>query len=302
MRYAHILLAIAGEVWAMEPDKLATVIEFLAVQASGVKFDAEEIEARISPQTAAAVARREGAIQILPIRGIIANRAPMVSASTGPGFNLDSFNAAFDQAADNSDVKTIVLDVDCPGGNVMGVDETARRIFDARGRKPIIAQVNALNASAAYWITSAADEIVATPSSQIGAIGVRMVYEDVAKKLEMEGVSPDIIFAGKYKGEGIVGPLGEDTRAHLQAKVDEYYGMFVERVAKGRGVAASAVRDGFGEGRTISAKRALEAGMIDRIATMQETLARFGVQPRQSAASGAGARQRRERALALATI
>ena len=285
MRYLHLLIAVAGEIWAMEPDKMAAAIELLGLQATGIKFDAEEIEARIAPQTLAAVARREGAVQVVPFTGIVAPRASLVGGiSSGPGFNLASFGTAFDAAVADDQIKAIVLDVDSPGGNVVGTEEMAARIMAARGAKPIIAQVSGMNASAAYWVTSAADEIVATPTSTIGAIGVRTAYDDIAKKLEAEGVTREIIAAGKYKGEGLLGPLSDDTRAHLQ----------------GRGVASSAVRDGFGEGRAVSSKTALGMGMIDRIGTMAETLNRLGVQ--QAPPSGAAARARRERALALATI
>jgi len=301
VRYLHLLIAVAGEIWAMEPDKMAAAIELLGLQATGIKFDAEEIEARIAPQTLAAVARREGAVQVVPFTGIVAPRASLVGGiSSGPGFNLASFGTAFDAAVADDQIKAIVLDVDSPGGNVVGTEEMAARIMAARGAKPIIAQVSGMNASAAYWVTSAADEIVATPTSTIGAIGVRTAYDDIAKKLEAEGVTREIIAAGKYKGEGLLGPLSDDTRAHLQGRVEEYYGMFVDRVAQGRGVASSAVRDGFGEGRAVSSKTALGMGMIDRIGTMAETLNRLGVQ--QAPPSGAAARARRERALALATI
>ena len=283
----------------MEESKLLAIIDLLAIQASGTKFDASGIEARIAPQTAAAVARREGAVAVIPLRGVISPRASMVqNSSTGGGATAEGFAALVDAAAADDGVKAIVIDADTPGGNVTLIDEAAARVAAVRGTKPIIVQVQGNLASAGYWIGSAADEIVASPSSMLGAIGVRAAYDDISAALAKEGISREIISAGKYKGEGLIGPLGEDTRAYMQATVDEFYAMFVDRVASGRNVASSAVRDGFGQGRMLSAAGAVRAGMADRVATMAETLARFGVAP-GPAAPASGSRARREMALAL---
>jgi ClpP class serine protease len=61
----------------------------------------------------------------------------------------------------------------------------------------------------------------------------------------------------------------------MQTRVDDYYGMFLDAVARGRGVSAAKVRAGFGEGRVLGAKQAVALGMADRIATMEQTLARL---------------------------
>ncbi|WP_285020243.1 S49 family peptidase [Novosphingobium sp. fls2-241-R2A-195] len=297
MKYAHLLLAFASEIWAMQPEKLLAIADFLAMQADGVKFDAADIEARIAPQTANAVARQDGAVAIVPLRGIISPRASLVpTSSSGGGTTAEGFTQAVNAAAANDSVKAIVIDADTPGGNVLLVDEAAAAISAVRGVKPIVVQVSGSLASAGYWTGSAADEIIMSPSSQAGAIGVRMAYDDLTSALEKQGVAREIISAGRYKGEGLLGPLSDDTRAHMQSRVDDYYSMFVDRVASGRGVTSASVREGFGEGRMLGAAAAVRAGMADRIATMAETLQRFGVSspsPRKFAAA------RERRALAL---
>lgn len=280
IRYPHILAAFASEYWAMEATKLLAIVDLLAMQAEGVKFGAEEIEARIAPQTAQAVARREGAIAIVPLRGIISPRASMTpNSSTGGGATAEGFAGAINAAANDDGVKAIIVDADTPGGNVLGVDEASAAVAAVRGIKPIVVQVTGNLASAGYWIGCSADEIVMTPSSQAGAIGVRTAYDDLTAAMEKDGVAREIISAGKFKGEGLLGPLSDDTRAYMQSRIDEYYGMFVDRVAFGRGVTSNAVRDGFGQGRMLSAQAAVRGSMADRIATMSETLARFGVAP-----------------------
>ncbi|WP_230781560.1 S49 family peptidase [Sphingomonas sp. Leaf37] len=299
MKYPYILAAFASEYWAMEESKLLAIVGLLTMQAEGVKFTAEEIEARISPQTAAAVARREGAVAIVPLRGVISPRASIVpNSSTSGGTTAETFAAQIDQMADDASVKAIIVDADTPGGNVLGVDEASAAIAAVKGKKPIIVQVNGNLASAGYWVGCSADEIVMTPSSQAGAIGVRTAYDDLTAAMAKEGIAREIIAAGKFKGEGLLGPLSDDTRAYMQSRIDDYYGMFVDRVAAGRGVAASKVRDGFGQGRMLGAAAAVREGMADRIATMRETLARFGAGP-DAPRGGAPERNRRAQALAL---
>jgi ClpP class serine protease len=87
-------------------------------------------------------------------------------------------------------------------------------------------------------------------------------------------LTPTIISAGKFKGEGNeFAPLSDEARAAIQADVDTFYSMFVDAVAKGRGVSTKEVRAGFGEGRMATARAAVSLGMADKIATLDETLA-----------------------------
>lgn len=299
MKYPHILAAFASEYWAMEETKLLAIVDMLAMQAEGGKLSAEEIEAKIAPQTAAAVARKEGTVAIVPLRGVISPRASMVpNSSTGGGAVAETFTSNIERMAADDGVKAIIVDGDTPGGNVLGVDEASAAVAAVKGVKPIVVQVTGNLASAGYWIGASADEIVMTPSSQVGAIGVRTAYDDITARLEKEGIAREVLAAGKFKGEGILGPLSEEARAYQMGRLEEYYGMFVDRVAAGRGVTSQAVRDGFGQGRMLGAKGAIAEGMADRVATMKETLARFGVGPAQPQGRKA-APQREKRAIAL---
>ena len=81
-----------------------------------------------------------------------------------------------------------------------------------------------------------------------------------------------------------VEPLSDEERAVVQARVDDAYGQFVKDVARGRGVTPAAVRGGYGEGRALGAKDAKAAGLIDRIATMDETIARLTARPTRAGA------------------
>lgn len=295
MKYAHILLAVASEYWAIDEDKFDQVVAFLALQASGDKLSPEEVTARISRQTEQGVARQEGAVAILPYRGVSANRMSMMGDISG-GVSYESFGKMFDALVANPDVKAIIADVDSPGGVVSGVDELSQQIFDARGKKPIIAHVNATCASAALWAWSAADEIVLNPSAEIGSIGVMMVHDDVSAALEKVGVKRTLIAEGKYKGEGApFMPLSEEALAHRRERAKLYYDRFVGRIASNRGVSVATVNEKYGQGRMVDAAQAVKLGMADRIATLKETIARFGAGSPAPAASGRSFAHQRER-------
>lgn len=270
----NILRAVNTATWAILPEKLDAIVEFLELRASGVSFTDKELSARgVVAAASRPTARVAGQIAVLPLFGCIGQHMGMEMQISG-GTSTEAFGRAFDDAMKNPDIGAIVIDCDSPGGSVSGVPELAAKIFKARGQgKRITAISNSSMNSAAYWICSAADEIVATPSADVGSIGVFTMHTDTSGAEEQAGIKRTVISAGKYKGEAAPGvPLTDDALAALQARVSECYAMFAGDVAKHRGVAVAAVKSGFGEGRSISAKQALAAGMIDRIATMEELL------------------------------
>jgi signal peptide peptidase SppA len=189
------------------------------------------------------------------------------------GATAEALGRQFDDLVNDPQVSAIVLDVNSPGGQVGGIEELSKKIFDARGTKPIVAVSNHLMASAAYWIGTAADEIVVSPSSEVGSIGVFAAHQDISAALEKEGVKVSLIKAGKYKAEANpYEPLTEEARAAMQENVSDIYGTFVDAVARNRGVKSAIVRNGFGEGRVVSAKKAIELGMADRMGTLEEVI------------------------------
>jgi ClpP class serine protease len=190
MKYLHILLAYANEPWAMERGKLRAVTQFLIFQAQGGKLTPEERaefqayqEARkLSERRDAIVSEKDGVIAVLPVTGVLMQRMNIIDESSG-GTSTEILTQRFRSLMGDPNVKAVVLDVDSPGGGVFGTQEFADEIYASRGIKPIIAQVNSMAASAAYWIASQADEIVVTPGGQAGSIGVYTVHEDISKAM-----------------------------------------------------------------------------------------------------------------------
>lgn len=303
-RIVNVLSAASAHPWALRRETLDALVNVLCVRGAGASMSPTEVQAAITARHAAAAAREPkptspGAVGILPIYGVIAHRLDMMSEMSG-GVSTDRVAREFDAQMADPNVVAIVLDIDSPGGSVGGVAELADRIHAARGTKPIVAVANTLAASAAYWLAAQADEVVATPSALVGSIGVYGVHFDISKAMEMEGVVPTIISAGKYKVEGSeLSPLTDEARAAEQSLVDEFYGMFTKAVARGRGVSATAVRGGFGEGRVVPAGQAVSLGMADRVATLEETVARLGTPAgRKRAMSRSADTLRRDLALA----
>lgn len=328
MKYSRIVAEFYGRVWAIREETLLAMQELLRLQSAGVKWSTEEIRERIAAANAAsgftghqsearyivaqdkfddaqenlpmigASGKRNsagaGSVAVIPMMGTISHRMSMMSeVSGGGGASTQQLTANFRQALADTNCKAIVFDVDSPGGSVEGVIELASEIYNARKQKPIVAVCNSMAASAAYWLASAAGEVVCTPSGQCGSIGVFMLVQDVSEALKNEGVTINLIKAGKYKAEGHpTQPLTDEARAFLQSQVDSMYSTFVKTVAQQRGASQTAVRDGYGQGRTLYAADAVKAGLADRVATLDDVLAKFGIKtsanPRQIAASEGG--------------
>jgi capsid assembly protease len=218
---------------------------------------------------------KSGRVARIPIVGTISRRDSMWSSMFG-GASVERLTQQMREVAADDSISTVLLDIDSPGGTIDGVPELAAEVRRLRESKHVIAMANSMAASAAYWVASQADEIVAAPEALVGSIGVFIEHDDWSAAMEGAGIKTTYIKAGKYKTDGNpFEPLSDDARTHLQGLVDDAYDLFVADVAKGRGTSAATVRSGYGEGRVLMAKEAKAAGMIDRIAGYQETIGRL---------------------------
>jgi len=326
MKYSHILTQFDRHIWAILEEKYAVMKAFLQLKASGGSVSADEIalikKAKRSPylleaagdafvevpcdhpepcgykhwakaaavDAAAAAARtKDGStIAVLPLTGTISHRMGMISEISG-GISTERFTQWLRAAAADPSVKAIVIDADSPGGTVDGVPELADEIYRTNKAKTVVGVANSMAASAAYWLLSQCGELAITPSGSVGSIGVFASHEDVSKMYENYGVKVSLISAGKYKTEGNpYEPLSDDARQSLQSAVNDYYDLFTKAVARGRASDQKTVKAGFGEGRMLTAQQAVKEGMADRVATLDQTLAKMGANPSGSKAALAG--------------
>ncbi len=265
--------AVASSVWLIEETKLHAIYDVLRLRTSETPLTAEEIQARIGDRNVAARATTmTGAIAVIPLQGTLYPKANMVTESSG-GQSVSQFVAQMEAAAADPNVSAIVIDVDSPGGNAQGIPEAAARIRALRGTKPIVAVATGMMASGAYWLGAQADSVVGSMSSEIGSVGAFMVHQDVSEALAKEGVKMTLIRAGEFKAEtNPFEPLSKEAFDALQSRVEDAHTMFVNDLAKARGITAAKVRSDYGKGRVLSPKNALEAGMIDRLGTLQSVV------------------------------
>lgn len=267
----NLLSALYGEVWGIEESALATINGLLLAKIAGKDVDIAAAVGNHKPRLGPV----RGDVAVLQLFGPIVHRANDIEVLFG-GTSTEAFGRVFDAMVENPSIGAIILDVDSPGGTISGVPELSRKIFEARGKKPIIAVANAVAASAAFWIASSADQLVITPSGFIGSVGVWIMHQDLSSMAEKLGIKVTYISAGKFKVEGnFFEPLGDEARKHLQSRVDDIHDEFVGALSRNRSVSRSKVLKGFGEGRTFGAEQALAAGMVDKIETMGNVIARL---------------------------
>lgn len=270
-----IITEITSGLWAMEPEALR---EFVA------RARALPMPEAVARDDARNRRRTAGGVAIVQVRGpIVAHASPFAQLFGIP--SGEGIAATVRAASSDPEVAAIVLDVDSPGGTVAGCAEAAAGIAEAAREKPIAAVSNYLMASAAYWLASQCSEVVASPSSLTGSIGVMSVHLDASGFYEQMGLNIELVYAGRYKTEGTdTEALSDPARAHMQALVDSAYGDFVRAVSTGRGVSQRQVRAGMGEGRVLDARAALSEGLVDRVGTLAETIERMGRPAARSAA------------------
>jgi capsid assembly protease len=277
--YPNVVKFITDIPWAIQPTKLEAIADVVARRLGGdrvVPKAYDQYEDDVRPQAASGPSyQRAGTTAIIQAIGTISKRMNMFDAISG-GASIELIARDLRAALADPEVSHIVLQIDSPGGSVYGVQELSDEIFEARKYKRITAIADDLAASAAYWIGSAATEFVVTPSGEVGSIGVVAMHVDYSKALEQEGIAVNFIHAGENKVEGnAYQPLADDARAFLQKRVDEYYDAFVKAVARNRNTSVADVNKNFGQGRVFGSAEAKKLGMVDRVATISETLSRI---------------------------
>lgn len=276
--FINILSKLNGSVWYITKESLDVILGILDKRLNGEMIDGDEVRIMLASQKADH--RREyeratviGGVGILPLYGPIFPKANMMTEYSG-ATSLQSFRNDFRALMNNDHVQTILMDIDSPGGHSDMIPEMAQEIIDARDIKDIVAVANTGMNSAAYYLGSQASKVYSTPSGQVGSVGTYLVHVDESQALEKQGIKETYISGGRFKTE-LVGPLGQEARAHLQNYVDQHYGMFVESVAAGRNTTVEEVEANYGQGRVSTAADALSVGMIDGIKPFDEVLGRL---------------------------
>jgi protease-4 len=165
-----------------------------------------------------------------------------------------------------------VLFIDSPGGSASASEAIASALEELAKVKPVVAYMNAVAASGGYYVATPAQWIVAQPGTITGSIGViigKPSTEGAFKKLRINRVS----FA-RGANTGMLSdakPFTAKQKTWLKHSIEQAYGLFVERVAKGRNMTPEAV-DAIGGGRVWTGKQALENGLVDELGDLRAAL------------------------------
>ena len=179
-----------------------------------------------------------------------------------------------DQAVEDPSVKAILLRIDSPGGTPAASQEIAMEVARAAEEKPVVVSVGDVAASGAYMIAAQSDEIIASPTSAIGSIGVIMQIPNYEELIDNIGVEFTVLTAGEQKDVG--SPFRSITAteaAMLQAEVDVVYNEFIRMVVEGRGMSQEEVEE-LATGFAWSAVLAKDKGLVDSLGTYNDAVDR----------------------------
>ncbi|MFP3016814.1 MAG: S49 family peptidase [Wolbachia sp.] len=174
-----------------------------------------------------------------------------------------------ESALEDKSIETILLDIDSPGGEVNGVFDLADFIYESRAKKRIIAIANDDAYSAAYAIASSAEKVLVSRTSGVGSIGVIASHIDQSRFDERQGVKYTTIFAGSRKNDlNPHEPMTSESLESLQKEVDRLYEMFVQLIARNRGLSIEKIRST--EAGLYFGEKAVEIGLADGVTTFFE--------------------------------
>lgn len=216
--------------------------------------------------------RIQGTTAIIPITGAISRYEDFCTWMMG-GTSIQCLMTDFENALANPDVRSIILDINSPGGEVDGTPEFAQMVYEAREIKPIIAYISHVGASAAYWIACAASKMIIQECSEVGSIGCYGCYYDPGSE------------AGEYEFVSSVSPnkipdLSTDQgKAQIQNRINAIGEIFVKNVALYRGINVEKVLTDFGQGDVVIGNEAFRRQMVDGVGNFKAAMLLSNLRP-----------------------
>jgi len=277
-KHSMILASIENTRWAMTPEALRGVLSVVDREAAddvqryfhGTALGTKDAMAADigQPVDGLKYSYIQGSTGVIFIDGPLIPRADSFSNISGVT-SIENLANDFRALQNDLSVRRIVLAIDSPGGNIVGISEFAQMINASE--KKTIAYVYGMAASAAYWIAAACNEIVTADTGEVGSIGVVMTYRDTSKQDAARGVETVEIVSSQapYKRPNM---KTEDGRASVQNVLDDLASVFIDSVAKYRGKTSDYVAASFGQGGLVVASRAVGVGMVDSISTLETIL------------------------------
>lgn len=214
-----------------------------------------------------------GGIAVIEVKGTLVQRNRNLRPYSGmTGYDGIRHNIA--HAMTNPSVNGIVFDIDSPGGEVAGCFDLVDFMYKLRGVKPTAAILSEMAYSAAYAIASATDRVYVPRTGGVGSVGVVTMHVDLSKALDKEGWKVTFITYGDRKAEGNpYEPLADDARARIQSEIDKMGRLFVETVARNRGMTIEDVENT--QAACYMGRDGVLIGFADIVASPDEAFADF---------------------------
>ncbi len=217
---------------------------------------------------------RPAIVEVVNVEGtIVGGKSRGGPMGTGALAGAETIARQIRSAASDGQVKAIVVRVDSPGGDGVASDLIWREVVRARQRKPVVASMGVLAASGGSLVAVGADTIVAEPSTLTGSIGVFAVKPDLSGLLAKLSVSREAYARGENAGwKSILKPWSASERRVVEKQIDEFYRLFVDRVAEGRKLPREEI-EGLAGGRVWTGKQAFERRLVDRLGSVHDAIA-----------------------------
>jgi signal peptide peptidase SppA len=293
VRDQAILQHLCHEHWAIQDTVMDRLLDVVGRHADGIKLPAAEIVKAIGGEKPSRKPEDEYAVvgetAIIGVSGILAKHASMVNGVSQPtGSSVQRVRADLDRAMADGRVRNILLRLESPGGMVAGISDLGEAILAARATKRVVAFADDVAASGAYWLASQADEVYANAAAAVGSIGVVSVLVDESAAASKDGTRFHVVRAGARKGNaGAPVPYSEADIEEVQNRVNAIHQIFIEAVARGRGVDADAIRP-VADGRVLTGQQAVDGGLVDAVATLDAVMAMLAAREETPKSSALG--------------
>lgn len=258
--------------WAIQEEPFRAAVDRITGPgfdlALHLRTEGAAVQASASTARGYTTAGSEGSVAVVAIRGTMMKH----QTSMGEGASTVLARRAIRAAVADKTIDGILLLIDSPGGTVAGTGDLADEVAAANKQKPVVAYIEDLGASAAYWVASQASKVFANAGALVGSIGTFAVLYDFSGQAGQMGVKVRVARAGKFKGMAVDGTeITDEQFAYWQGIIDKLNAQFLSGVSAGRKLPLSKVTE-LADGRVHVGIEAQALGLIDGVQSYAATV------------------------------
>lgn len=277
MKKALSLDFLMSRRWAVEQSYLDIMTSLSARDLDNVEFIGNNskvseavltaLEGKSGHEVARGLEVRDG-VGVIHINGVISRYAGMFDDICG-GTSTQMLAKSWTTAQERNDIHSVLLNFDSGGGEADGIHEFSEMVFKARGNKPVIAYVGGSCCSAAYWMASAADEVILDATARVGSIGTVMSFRRSKSKDDDTEI---IEIVSSQSPNKRLDPGTTKGKAAYQSETDQLADIFIDRIARNMDVERDTVLTDFGQGGVLIGKTAVDKGMASRLGSYEDVI------------------------------